>query len=169
MKRAFGLATLLPLSLLVSFSATAVIEKPLTTKDKQISAAPGKGVINDVNSHLVSQAVLFNLAEQPKESVTDKLTRQYFHGNESTFVRWDAKKGAKVPLHKHPNEQVTWLLQGKATVFSDGKKYMMKAGDIMVIPANVLHEFHFTEDAIDIDFFVPARQDWIDGTADYIK
>ena len=121
MKRAFGLATLLPLSLLVSLSATAAIEKPLTTEDKQISAAPGKGVINDVNSHLVSQAVLFNLAEQPKESVTDKLTRQYFHGNESTFVRWDAKKGAKVPLHKHPNEQVTWLLQGKATVFSDGK------------------------------------------------
>lgn len=169
MKRAFGLATLLPLSLLVSLSATAVIEKPLTTEDKQISAAPSKGMINDVNSHLVSQAVLFNLAEQPKESVTDKLTRQYFHGNESTFVRWDAKKGAIVPLHKHPNEQVTWLLQGQATVFSDGKKYMMKAGDIMVFPANVPHEFHFTEDAIDIDFFVPARQDWIDGTADYIK
>lgn len=46
---------------------------------------------------------------------------------------------------------------------------MMKAGDIMVFPANVPHEFHFTEDAIDIDFFVPARQDWIDSTADYIK
>lgn len=49
------------------------------------------------------------------------------------------------------------------------KEYLMKAGDMMVFPANVPHEFHFTEDTIDVDFFAPARQDWIDGTADYIK
>jgi hypothetical protein len=39
--------------------------------------------------------------------------------------------------------------------------------DIMVIPANVPHEFVFTEDTIDIDIFAPGRQDWLDGTAAY--
>ncbi|MEI8616804.1 cupin domain-containing protein [Pseudoalteromonas sp. B193] len=74
-----------------------------------------------------------------------------------------------MPLHKHPNEQVTWIISGEAKVFSGGKQYLMKSGDMMVIPANVPHEFHFSEDTVDIDFFAPARQDWIDGTASYIQ
>jgi|GEM_PF-664108 len=137
--------------------------------NEQINAAPNKGIIKGVNNHLAAVPFLFNLDSQPKEAVGTLLTRQYFHGAESTFVKWIAKKGAKVPLHKHPNEQITWLLSGEAKVYSGGKEYVMKAGDMMVFPANVPHEFHFTEDSVDVDFFAPARQDWIDGTADYIK
>jgi len=48
-----------------------------------------------------------------------------------------------------------------------GKKYVMHAGDIMIIPPNVPHGFHFTEDTIDIDVFSPLRQDWMDGTTAY--
>ena len=43
----------------------------------------------------------------------------------------------------------------------------MKAGDIMIIPPNIPHEFMFPEDTIDIDIFIPARQDWADGTTTY--
>lgn len=78
------------------------------------------------------------------------------------------KKGAVVPVHSHPNEQITWFLTGAADVYSQGQKFTMRAGDIMIIPPNVPHEFHFTEDTIDIDIFAPQRQDWIDGTANYI-
>jgi quercetin dioxygenase-like cupin family protein len=45
----------------------------------------------------------------------------------------------------------------------------MKAGDVMIIPPNVPHEFIYTEDTIDIDIFAPGRQDWIDGTATYLS
>ena len=41
----------------------------------------------------------------------------------------------------------------------------MKAGMILIIPPNVPHEFICTEDMIDIDFFAPQRQDWINGVA----
>lgn len=44
----------------------------------------------------------------------------------------------------------------------------MRAGDIMIIPPNVPHEFRFTQDTIDIDIFSPQRQDWIDGTANHV-
>jgi quercetin dioxygenase-like cupin family protein len=46
---------------------------------------------------------------------------------------------------------------------------VMHAGDIMIIPPNVPHEFRFTQDTIDIDIFSPQRQDWMDGTADYFS
>ena len=45
----------------------------------------------------------------------------------------------------------------------------MRAGDIMIIPPNVPHEFWFTQDTIDIDIFSPQRQDWMDGTAGYFS
>ncbi len=77
------------------------------------------------------------------------------------------KKGAVVPVHHHANEQITWIVAGEAEVYSQGKKYVMRAGDIMIIPPNVPHEFTFTEDTIDIDIFSPQRQDWIDGTTSY--
>ena len=43
----------------------------------------------------------------------------------------------------------------------------MRANDVMIIRPNVPHEFRFVKDTIDIDIFVPQRQDWIDGTASY--
>ena len=55
---------------------------------------------------------------------------------------------------------------GRSGSLSQGKKYVMHAGDIMIIPPNVPHEFRFTQDTIDIDIFSPQRQDWVDGTAD---
>jgi mannose-6-phosphate isomerase-like protein (cupin superfamily) len=56
----------------------------------------------------------------------------------------DGQQGAVVPLHRHANERITWITQGEAEVYSQGKKYVMHAGDIMIIPPNVPHEFRFT-------------------------
>jgi quercetin dioxygenase-like cupin family protein len=86
-------------------------------------------------------------------------------GSNVTFVKWTAKKGAVVPLHHHVNEQITWITLGAAEVYSQGGKYIVRAGDVMVIPPNVPHELVFVEDTIDIDIFAPGRQDWLDGTA----
>ena len=56
-----------------------------------------------------------------------------------TFSKWIMKKGAVMPLHHHANEQITWITQGETEVYSQGKKYVMHAGDIMIIPPNVPH------------------------------
>jgi quercetin dioxygenase-like cupin family protein len=74
---------------------------------------------------------------------------------------------AAVPLHHHVNEQITWITEGRAEVFSQGRRFVMTAGTLLIIPPNVPHEFLFTEDTIDIDIFTPQRQDWLDGTAGY--
>ena len=82
-------------------------------------------------------------------------------------MKWIARKGAVVPLHHHANEQTTRITEGAAEVCSQGRKYLMQAGDILIIPPNVPHEFVFTEDTIDIDIFAPGRQHWLDATASY--
>ena len=110
---------------------------------------------------------LYELNAQPVEAMSPLISRQYLHGAHSTFVKWRMKKGAVVPLHHHSNEQITWITEGACEVYSQGKKYLLGPGSLMIIPPNVPHEFHFTEDTIDIDIFSPQRQDWIDGTAAY--
>jgi len=135
----------------------------------QIEDAPARGILPNISLHLAGEAQLFHLDAQPIEKINDLLSRQYLYGTNATFVKWTAKKGAVVPLTHHVNEQITWITEGLAEVYSQERKYIMKAGDIMIIPPDVPHEFRFLEDTIDIDIFAPGRQDWIDGTANYLS
>jgi quercetin dioxygenase-like cupin family protein len=70
-----------------------------------------------------------------------------------------------VPLHHHANEQMTWIISGRAEVFSGGERYDLLAGDVMVFAPNVEHAFKILEDTVAVDIFAPARQDWIDAAA----
>jgi quercetin dioxygenase-like cupin family protein len=133
----------------------------------QIHEAPGRGILPNVSLHYAASPHMYQLDVQPIEQVSELLQRQYLSGSNLAFVKWTAQKGAIVPLHRHANEQITWITQGVAEVYSQGRKYIMRAGDVMVIPPNVPHEFVFVEDTIDIDIFAPGRQDWLDGTATY--
>jgi unsaturated pyranuronate lyase len=149
-------------------SPTAIADiAPMLLSPPQVSDAPGRGILPNVSRHTAAAPQLYELDAQPVEQISELLQRQYLSGSNSTFVKWIAKKGAVVPLHHHGNEQITWITEGAAEVYSQGRKYVMKAGDIMIIPPNVPHEFVFTEDTVDIDIFAPGRQDWLDGTASY--
>src|SRR6202040_1934634 len=148
---------------------TAKASAPTLHSSSQVSDAPGKGILPMISGHMAAGLSLYHLDAQPIEQVSPLIQRQYLHGSQSTFTKWIMKKGAGVPLHHHANEQITWITQGEAEVYSQGKVYVMHAGDIMIIRPNVPHEFWFTQDTIDIDIFSPQRQDWMDGTADYFS
>ncbi len=85
------------------------------------------------------EPAVYRLDDQPAEIVSASIRRQYFHGSQSTFVKWTAKAGAVVPQHQHPSEQVTWIVEGEAEVRSQGRKILLRAGDILIIPPNVPH------------------------------
>jgi quercetin dioxygenase-like cupin family protein len=132
-----------------------------------VSVRPGRGLMPVLSAHVGAVPVLFGLDAQPFEQMSPLISRQYLNSSGATFCKWTMRKGALVPLHHHANEQITWITEGRAEVFSQGQRYVMTAGTLLIIPPNVPHEFLFTEDTIDIDIFTPQRQDWLDGTAGY--
>lgn len=136
---------------------------PTLTGAPAVTDAAGQGVIPTVSLHTGAFPMLYELEKQPIEQVSPLVQRQFLSGCQSTIVKWTVKAGGVFPLHHHLNEQVTWITQGRCEVVSQGKKFVMRAGTVMIIPPNVPHEFTCTEDTIDIDFFAPARQDWADG------
>ncbi|RQS16000.1 cupin domain-containing protein [Burkholderia sp. Bp9002] len=135
-----------------------------------ITDAPGWGEQRMVSSFRHTLPDLYDFETAPLERLGAGITRQTIHNANSTIAKWVFAKNAVVPLHHHPNEQITWITAGSVEVFSQGKRFAVSAGQIIVFPANVPHEFRALEDGtVDIDIFTPARQDWIDGTANYIK
>ena len=122
----------------------------------------------EISKHYSAQPNLYQLDSIIQEKLSDKITRQYVMGSQSMLVKWTLKKGAVIPLHIHPNEQITWITQGSVRVLSQGKEFIVRAGGVLIIPPNVPHEFLALEDTIDIDFFTPAREDWLNNTASYI-
>jgi quercetin dioxygenase-like cupin family protein len=148
--------------LLISSAALAQpAQTHAITTAPAITDAPGRGTIGTV--HTAALASLYDLESQPVEQISPLIQRQYLSGSQSTLTKWTVKKGGVFPLHHHANEQTTWLTKGRCEAYSQGKKYVLTAGMVLIIPPNVPHELICTEDSIDIDFFSPQRQDWMDG------
>lgn len=124
---------------------------------------------NEIAKHYAALPNQYNFDGISKEKINDKITRQYIMGSESMIVKWTLTKDAVIPLHFHPNEQITWITQGSVRVLSQGKEFIVKAGGVLIIPPNVPHEFHALEDTIDIDYFTPARQDWLMNADSYLQ
>ncbi|MFC5873305.1 cupin domain-containing protein [Chryseobacterium arachidis] len=112
----------------------------------------------------------FTLKELPTKPVNELLTRGMISGEQGTIGYFTYKKGAVVPTHQHSNEQYSLITKGSVKVKILDKEYIVKAGDGIIIPPNVPHSFTALEDdTIDIDFFSPARKDWIEGKDNYFE
>ena len=82
------------------------------------------------------------------------------------------KKGDDVPQHSHDNEQLTYILEGALHFWfgpTGSQEIIVRAGEVVVIPSNVLHRALALEDTLDVDVFSPPRQDWLAGTDAYLR
>jgi len=77
-----------------------------------------------------------------------------------------------VPRHQHHDEQITYVLEGalRFTLGSDGgQRVDVLAGEVLHIPSDLPHSAEALEDTLDVDIFDPPRQDWLDGTDQYLR
>ena len=105
----------------------------------------------------------------PSEQINDTVARRFITGDSVTIGRFELKQGGVVPSHAHHNEQVSMILSGVVRFRIGGEETVVRAGEVVQIPANVPHEIEVLEDALAIDVFSPVRQDWIDKTDSYFK
>jgi quercetin dioxygenase-like cupin family protein len=105
------------------------------------------------------------------ERVTDGIHRRVISGEHTMVAHIYLKKGVVVPMHSHHNEQVTYLLEGalKFAIGEEEKELVLRAGEVLHIPPHVPHAAEALEDCLDVDVFSPPRQDWLDGTDDYLR
>jgi quercetin dioxygenase-like cupin family protein len=97
------------------------------------------------------------------------LERQFVSGEKGMLARLILRTGCVVPLHSHENEQITYILEGALKFSLPNTEIIVRAGEILVIPANVPHSAEALEDTVDLDLFCPPRADWITGTDAYLR
>jgi quercetin dioxygenase-like cupin family protein len=103
------------------------------------------------------------------EHLSSLIGRQLIVGTNVMVARILLKKGARVPLHSHHNEQVSYVLDGVMKFFLDNREVIVSAGEVLCIPPNMPHEAIALEDTVDLDIFNPPRQDWIDKDDAYLR
>lgn len=106
----------------------------------------------------------------PVEALNPLVDRQMVWGEQSMLARILLRKGAIVPRHSHPNEQISYILTGALRfTLDDGRLITVRAGETLVIPSNLPHQAEALEDTIDLDVFAPPRADWIAKTDAYLR
>jgi quercetin dioxygenase-like cupin family protein len=111
-------------------------------------------------------------SEVPQEQVNPKMKRKFIYGKEIMLSKMEFEDGFEVPWHTHVNEQVTEVIEGTIRFWFDyDEEHFVEvhAGEALVIPSNRPHKALMVGKVIEWDIFAPPRQDWIDGTDDYLK
>lgn len=110
--------------------------------------------------------------EVPSEQVTPQMQRKIIAGEKLMIAKMKFEDGFRVPLHSHENEQITEVISGTIRFwFGQNREQQMDlhAGEMVVIPPNLPHEALMIGAVEEIDHWAPPRQDWLDGTDDYLK
>lgn len=120
----------------------------------------------------MAQTHFYRWDDMPKEKVTELLSRRLITADRMMLTHVYLDKGCIVPQHSHDNEQITYVLEG-ALHFWIGEhgeeEVIVRSGEVLVIPSNVLHKAEALEYTLDVDIFCPPRQDWLDKTDDYLR
>lgn len=98
---------------------------------------------------------------EQKELLTGFKSRM-IHTEKMTLAYWEILAGSILPEHSHPHEQVAaQVISGEFELTLDGETKVMKAGDIAVIPSNVVHSGRAITDCELLDVFSPVREDYL--------
>ena len=118
------------------------------------------------------QATWYRWADIPREEVNERLARRLITGDRVMLAHVYLKQGCVVPRHSHENEQFTYILEGalQFRVGADGaEEVVVRAGEVLHLPAHVPHEARALEDTLDVDVFSPPREDWLKKTDAYLR
>jgi quercetin dioxygenase-like cupin family protein len=105
----------------------------------------------------------------PTESLNPLISRQMVVGDKVMVARVLIKKGGVVPMHHHHNEQISYIESGALLFNIEGRDITVRAGEFLCIPPNVPHTAVALEDTVDIDLFTPPREDWLQGSDQYLR
>lgn len=80
--------------------------------------------------------------------------------DEAMLCQFELQAGSVVPSHHHMNDQVGYIISGKAEFTIGETVSILCAGDSYAIPGGIKHSVRVIETTIAIDVFSPPREDY---------
>lgn len=82
-------------------------------------------------------------------------------GGTMMTVEFRFEKGAIGAPHRHPHEQVGYVVSGRFEFTLEGKVSVLNPGDSYYVPSNAEHGAKALEAGLLLDVFTPQRQDFL--------
>jgi len=106
-------------------------------------------------------ATLHRWDEIALQKVTELMSQKIVAGANQMLAQTYLKQGALVPMHAHPSEQMTYVLQGALKFRVEDEEIIVREGEVLHIPANARHQAEALDDTFQLDIFSPPRADWL--------
>lgn len=94
------------------------------------------------------------------ESFPGVLRRTLVWGERLMVLHNTFAAGARVPLHGHPQEQITHVIEGTLEITVDDTVYKLSPGDSMLIPSEAQHDTRALVESLVLDIFSPPREEF---------
>jgi quercetin dioxygenase-like cupin family protein len=101
--------------------------------------------------------------ELPERDAIPGFHGRFLTSERMTFALWRLDRGALLPAHEHPHEQVINVFSGELEITMDGRRHVLGAGMVLVIPPGLRHEGRVLADTAVLDVFAPVREDYREG------
>jgi quercetin dioxygenase-like cupin family protein len=69
--------------------------------------------------------------------------------------------GSKMPEHRHPQEQIVHILEGRMKLIVEGTPHELAAGESFYLPSNVPHGVEVVGETRVLDTFSPPRDEYL--------
>ena len=97
---------------------------------------------------------------EPVEMVPGVWQRTLAWGERLMVVHVILEKGAVVPAHRHPHEQITYIVEGELSMEVEGQTHILGSGDSLLFPSEVEHGATALQRTLVIDTFSPPREEY---------
>ena len=87
-------------------------------------------------------------------------TARLIHSENMTVACWSLDKGAEIPVHSHPHEQVSYVIEGDFEFTVGGRKKRMGPHHAAVIPPDTVHSGKALSACLILDVFHPVREEY---------
>jgi len=82
------------------------------------------------------------------------------YGERLMVVQVTLEEGVVVPVHRHPHEQITYVIEGQLSMEVEGQTHVLGPGDSLLLPGDVEHGATAIERTLVVDTFSPPREDY---------
>lgn len=96
----------------------------------------------------------------PAKEIAPGFFSKLIHTENNTINFLEVTAGSEIPLHQHPHEQSSFVLEGEFEMTVDGETRILNTNEFALIPGGVLHGGRAITDCRLIDIFSPVREDY---------
>jgi quercetin dioxygenase-like cupin family protein len=104
--------------------------------------------------------MFLNFSDIKAKEIAPGFFSKLIHTESNTINFLEVAAGNELPIHQHPHQQCSFVLEGKFEMTVDGKTKLLTTDTFVLIPGDTPHGGRAITNCKLIDIFSPVREDY---------